>query len=159
MPDGLITYNQYQIPIYDLNTQPIIARQPARLTCYQLFNPLHNLVFSPSLASSRTIWVGRRSSGEQRSYPTDVVENFENNQAVDSPLDMPMNEEGSEDQVHSTCSSSPPPPPLGDGIETLDLILQGSLVLVHTRHLVWEKCRLVPIIFVPRITSVWGTLV
>ena len=37
-----------------------------------------------------------------------MVENFENNQAVDSPLDMPMDKEGSEDQVHSTCSSSSP---------------------------------------------------
>ena len=52
-----------------------------------------------------------QSSGEQRSYPTDVVVNFENNQAVHSPVDMSMEEEGSEEQVLLTHSSSLPPPP------------------------------------------------
>ena len=94
-------------------------------------NPLPSLTFFLSLASSRTTQLGR-SSGEQRVYPTDVEVIIENSQVVDRPMDVSMEEEGSEEQVLST--NSLPPLPLGDWIETLGLSPQGSLVLVDTRH-------------------------
>ena len=64
----------------------------------------------------------RCSSGEPRSYPTEVVVNLETNQAMDNPSDMSMEDAGNEELVLATHS----PPPLGVGADTLlGLMLQG----------------------------------